>query len=584
MAEDKGLFQQMDENSAKFDASSPLGYLRLLAEQGYAANEKLQKTIADALPERTGEIINERFPLMGLTAGPRGAIESQVKEGVDTLDEMSGGWVKPVLGSAELAATLYNPSTVAGKKVMHKTAANLPNDMPGFYLNVSEATKRAQSRMGGYLYEKSPSSAIKFEQGLAKVNAIGKGVAKGLGNALSQSFTPQGRALWEQKGISKTLEDIAKDPKGIVKEDKVWGVTEKARQKEAVWGQPAYERMLGSQYGKKSPILTQLDNDYFTHEGVFSYDDFKKFSGHDSDVDSQAFFRTIAANNGIKQNDQYVMLLRQPTGTEDSGTILSDVLYRNATVSKIDKAFNPQAGFNSGESFLRFYDKGKRSAKTEMSEEQRAVIRKAYRDTPELKGITDRGELITTLTKAVAKAAKARGVKPFSVAQYTKAALKRREAGAFKSNDDLAEALKSQGLNPIRNSKQETDPDVFLVGTTHSSAYELGGVNLVYKVEKDGTIKGQLSDVNDLVGVGAPMGMPLITVTPVMTRKVGQKAPTDRNTSHSRSDVYQDVLEPYSPSKGDYAQAGARQASAATPLVGAAEAYQDDNVKGMLLQ
>lgn len=584
------LLEDMDQVSKAYSEGA-FGYPRFLAEQGKVVNQALQETIAELVPEGTGQALRNRFPLFAVTEEPRQAISEQVSKAGEAIDEATGGWGSALGNTAELAMTVANPmaALTKPKATMHKFSANLPNDMPGFYLSKADAEARAKGRLGGTFYEKNPKAAMQFEQGIAKFGAVGKGLAKGLSNALNQSFTPQGRALWEQKGVSKTLEDIAKDPVGKVEANPAFGVKEGTRQKEAVWGQPAYERILGSQYGKKSPILAQLDDEYFTHEGVFSYDDFKKLSGHDSDVDSAAFFRTIAANNGIKKNDNYVMLVRQPTGTEDSGSIMTELMHggRNPVVSKIEQAFNPEVGFNSGESFLRFYDKGKRtkSGAAPMSEERRAVIRKAYRDTPELKGITDRNELIEKLGKAVKVAAKARGVKPFGVGNYVSAALKRRDIGAFDSNDQLAEALKARGLNPIRNSQQKNDPDVFIVSSTHSSAYELGGVNLVYKVEKDGTLKGQMNDVNDLLGVGAPMGMPLITVTPVQTRKIGgKKEEVSKRTSHARSDVYQDVLEPYSPSKANYVEAGVRQASTATPLVGGAqEAQRNERAKGMLL-
>jgi len=583
------LLKDMDQVSKAYSEGA-FGYPRYLLEQGKVANKALQSTLAEMIPEGTAQALNNRFPLFGLTEQPRQAINEKLGEAGQAIDEATGGWGSAVGNSAELALTVANPTSVLSKPkaTMHKFSSNLPNDMPGFYLSKTDAETRAKSRLGGEFYERSPQAAIQFEQAIAKFGAVGKGVAKGLSNAINQSFTPQGRALWEQKGVSKTLEDIAKDPIGEVKANEAFGVKESKRQKEAVWGQPAYERILGSQYGKKSPILAQLDDEYFTHEGVFSYDDFKKLSGHESDVDSAAFYRTIAANNGIGKNDEYVMLVRQPTGTEDSGSIMTELMNsgRNPVVAKIEQAFNPAVGFNSGESFLRFYDKGKRtkSGAAEMPEERRAVIRKAYRDNPELKGITDRNELIEKLGKAVKTAARARGVKPFGVGNYVSAALKRREIGSFNSNDELAKALEAKGLTPLRNKQQKEDPDVFIVSSTHSSAYELGGVNLVYKVEKDGTLKGQMNDVNDLLGVGAPLGMPLITVTPVQTRKIGgAKQEVERRTSHARSDVYQDVLEPYSPSRANYVEAGVRQGSAATPIAGAAGEYEDERAKGMLL-
>ena len=589
-----GMLEDMDQVSMAYkegafdDSFSP--YLRMLAEQGKVGNKALQSTLAEMIPEGTAEALNNRFPLFGLTEQPRQAISNKMDEAGQAIDEATGGWASALGNSLELGATLYNPTSVLAnaKRTAHKGSANIPNDLPGFYVQKAEAEARAANRLGGKLYEKAPNAAMKFEQALGQFQATAQGLAKGLSNALNQSFTPKGRALWEQKGVSKTLEDIALDPKGDsrMKGADAWGPEIGGRKSEAIWGQPAYERILSSQYGKKNPILSQLDDEYFTHEGVFNYDDFKKASGHVDDDEAGAFFRTIAANNKIKSKDEYIMLVRKPTqNQEDSGSLLTDILYspRNQYVPKIAKAFNPAQGFNSGESFLRFFDKDRKS----MPEERRTIIRKAYRDNPELAGITDKAQLKKQLTVAVAKAAKARGEKPFGVGNYVDVAMKRRGVGAFESNDELAEALKAQGLNIIRNSKQGKDRDVYIAGSTHSSAYELGGISLVYKVEKDGTIKGQMSDVNDLVGVGAPLGMPLITVSPVVTRKLGQmndKAKGAKKPSaHARSDVYLDVLEPYSPTKADYAKAGARQTSAAVPIAGAAGEYQDERVKGMLL-
>lgn len=584
-----GLITDLEKNTQGYNEGD-YGYGRLVTKQARAANDAINSTIAEAAPDNTMDALNARFPLFAATEQPRQAISEGIDSALKTADEYTGGWAGDIAGALGFGLTMANPTAIAGKAkaTAQKGSANIPNDLPGFYVKTSDAESRAANRLGGKLYEKAPKAAVAFEKAIGQFQATGQGLARGLVNALNQSFTPQGRALWEQKGVSKTLENIAKDPRGELraKPQDAWGPAVDTRKAEAIWGQPAYERLLSSQYGKKNPILAQLDDEYFTHEGVFSYDDFKKASGHASDDEAGAFFRTIAHNNKIKSKDDYIMIVRKPTqNQEDSGSLLTDILYnpRNQYVKNIVKAFQPAEGFNSGESFLRFFDKDRKK----MPEERRAIIRKAYRDTPELKGITDKVELKKALTTAVKKAAKARGEKPFGVSNYVDVALKRREVGTFNSNEELANALKAQGLKIIRNSKQTTDPDVYIAGSTHSSAYELGGIGLVYKVEKDGTIKGQMSDVNDLLGINAPLAAPLITVSPVVSRKVGQMGGTPKGgkkpTAHARSDVYLDVLEPYSPSKANYAEAGVRQASAASPLVGAAGEYQDERVKGMLL-
>lgn len=531
-----GMFGDMLGTALDYMVPDELGVGENIAKAGqYIANTDMGKAIGKAGSEFAQE--NPRFT--------RNALE--------------------LLGASEAimpARALMNP-----KGLFHKYSANLPNDMnfgdDKFYLPKVEAEARAKERFGGKMYEQNPQAAVNFEQKLSRFRAMGKGFALGLANTFKQSATPEGQALWREKGVSKTLFDIAKDP--IAKP-------------EVKWGQPAYERLLGSQYGDVSPILKQLDNEYFTNEGVFNFADFAKHTGH-APQDADAFFRTIAANNKIKPNDDYIMVVRKPTGTEGSGDLVSDMMFTSQTGRMLPKIFEPQQSFKSADDFLDMYDIGKRKGGAEMAPERRRLIKRAFDENPELANIADRGELTKQLNTITSKLARKQGMKPFKNKNYVDAAMKRAKKAEFESNDALAAALEAKGLKVLRNKTQKKDPDVYLVDSVASSAYELGGVNVVYKIQKDGIVKAQVSDVNDLEAVGAPMGKKLITVTPVVEKNLMNPEKRPKETATGLSDVYADVNTPTTPKAIDYANAAATQAGTGALAGGGMLSAMDEDIQ-----
>ena len=87
----------------------------------------------------------------------------------------------------------------------------------------------------------------------------------------------------------------------------------------------------------------------------------------------------------------------------------------------------------------------------------------------------------------------------------------------FKSNEDLMNALESKGMRVDNKADVlEKGSAPILVGSTHSDAYELGGVNYLTTVKKDGTVVSIMNDENDLFVMKAPGAKRMFSVsTPI---------------------------------------------------------------------
>lgn len=544
--------QQLRQVSQEYD-SGERNYLDLLLGQAAVGGGMIGDAVSALIPEPV-----EKAMAQGMMAVAESPVGQTIGKGMGYLKEEFPVASRRV-GEALEASSLAFPMRTAldPKAAMHKLSANLPNKMDfdfdpntgkyntKFYLSTPEAEARAKQRNPD-LFKKYPTQAVQFEKGVSRVQAISKGLALGLTNAIKQSTSPKGQAQWREKGVSKTLTDMPAT--GSPQE---------------LFGQPAYERILGSQYGDIKPLLKKLDDDFFTHEGVFNFQDFSKLTKHKGD-DAGPFFRTIMSNWGIKPGDDFLMIVRQPKGTEGSGDLMSDVMFKSSTARKLPSVFAAETGFMDSSAFLNLYDLGKRG-EGKMTSQQRKAIKTALDNNPEILAITDRAQFSNELAKAVSKTVGSQNT--FGVGHFVNAAFKKKPKKQFKSNDELAQALEAQGLKVVRRKDQKDDPDVFITDSVSSSAYELGGVNIVYKVERNGDVTAQVSDVNDLVGVGAPGAKKMIVVTPPMKTNIIN--PPDRPKAESKGvvkEIYDEARAPVTPKAQDYISAGANIGTVAAPV------------------
>lgn len=366
---------------------------------------------------------------------------------------------------------------VGSRLFTNQFARNIPNELPGFY----------------------------GQGGAGRLKATAQGSVTGFANALKQMVSPQGMAELNQRGVSQTLTDLVRKP-----EKRPEGAT--ATYGNALWGQVAYENLLGRMTGERSPLLSKLDDDYFTHEAMFKQGDYKKMSGL-NEADSGAFFRTMSANWGIKPKDKLIMVMRQPTGTEGSGRMYNAAFgHRAEQASKLPSVFPMKSGFKNGEDFIQSYNKTLEldNKTSTLTDAKIAKINQAFKDNPALSKITDATELTEALGKAV----------NFPTTQLVGRAFKHRDKQGFNSNDELAKAMKAKGFKINRNKDQKEDPDVYFSSSMTTEAMELGGVNIVYKVGKDGNVTSQMSDIQDLFGMTPVGSTKLIAVLPPITKNV----------------------------------------------------------------
>jgi len=353
-------------------------------------------------------------------------------------------------------------------------ARNMPNELPGFYSG-------------------------------QKVAATLRGGVQGFANALKQAVSPQGMAELNQRGVSKTLTDLVRKP-----EQRPKGA--KATYGNALWGQVGYEDLLGRMIGDRSPLLSKLDTNYFTHQAMFKPDDYRQMSGLNKQ-DADAFFRTMSSNWGIKGNDKLIMVERQPIGTEGSGRMYNAAFgYKAEKASRLPSVFPMKNGFKNGDDFIQSYNRTlELDDKTSTLDSNKiSKINQAFTDNPSLSTITDVSELATELNKIV----------KFPTTNIVNRAFKHREKRGFKSNDELAKAMEAKGFKINRNKDQGEDADVYFSDSMVTEAMELGGVNIVYKVGKDGNVTSQMSDIQDLFGMTPVGSTKLIAVLPPITKNI----------------------------------------------------------------
>ena len=413
---------------------------------------------------------------------------------------------------------------VGGRLFTNLVAKNTPNEMPGFY--------------GGGFNK--------------RVMAAGRGGVQGFTNALKQMVNPQGMAELNQRGVSKTLTDLVREPEKRPK----GGDGKKAPYGSALWGQVSYENLLGRMTGDGNKLLSKLDDDYFTHQAMFKPDDYKKMSKLNDD-DAGAFFRTMSANWGIKPKDKLIMVQRQPTGTEGSGRMYNAAFGHRATkANQLPAVFPMKTGFKNGEDFLQSYNKTLEldNKTSTLSDKRIEQINQAFENNPELSKITNIAEFRDALDKEVG----------FSTKQIANRAFKHREKRGFESNDELAKAMEENGFKINRNKDQSKDADVYFSDSMVTEAMELGGVNMVYKVGKDGKVTSQMSDIQDLFGITPVGSTKLIAVLPPITKNVINPSANPKRTPQNITavaDIKKELETPATARPQDYASAAANTAA-----------------------
>ena len=475
------------------------------------------------------------------------------------------------------------------KKGVHLLAANAPNALrfgdDDFYLGENAA--RQQILEGNSLFSLGSKATrpgeiedwrVSGRQLGSRLTAMGKGFTEAFTNTVQQLSTPTLLAEWE-RGVSKKMKEVAQ---------------EGTQQQQ--WGQASYTNFLGKQYGSESEIFKALDNEYFTHKGVFNQKELQDALGLAED-EFGPIFRTIKANQPV--DERTIMAVRQPTGRESSGDLINEVMNMSVVGKNLPNVFPMQKPFTDKE-FLDLFEQGKRG--TEMSRDERLATRFAFIENPNLGKITDPEEFRVEFKKAFEKAKKseALNVDGNKAITFANAALKNKTRAPVKGNKELADLLNERVVKPtadgdskvkmLRNEDQTNlkpeDRDIYLMDTYDSSAYELGGINIIYRVKPDGTVSAIVNDVNDIgiipkipsftvggkdvgkkaqkmfdkvLNLQAPLGEKLVVVTPPIKANLLKGTPevsTSRGeASGGLKSVLEDVRQDVTPEGRHYRQA-----------------------------
>lgn len=487
--------------------------------------------------------VNQEFQ-----AGTRNPLELIAGTAYETVGRPVGNLFSSVIPQPVEDATVYLTELTGIPQALQSVAEDYPRTAR-FLEEAGSSIPIVGSRLFGNLLARNiPNELPGFYTG-ERIAATARGGVQGFANALKQAVSPQGMAELNQRGVSKTLTDLVRKP-----EQRPKGAT--ATYGNALWGQVSYENLLGKMTGKRSPLLSKLDDDYFTHEAMFKPDDYRKMSGLNKQ-DADAFFRTMSSNWGIKGNDKLIMVQRQPTGKEGSGKLYQAAFgYQAKQAMRLPSVFPMKKGFKNGDEFIQAYNKtveldGKTSS---LSTERTAKINQAFKNNPELSKITDITELREALDKEVG----------FSTLQIANRAFKHREKRTFKSNDELAKAMEARGFKINRNKDQGKDADVYFSDSMVTEAMELGGVNIVYKVGKDGNVTSQMSDIQDLFGMTPIGSTKLIAVLPPITKNIINPSANPKRQSKELSAVSEIKAEletPATPRAQDYGSAAGNVAA-----------------------
>ena len=510
----EGMFNRYRTNLNKVQEEFDTGQRNLgeyiLGTGYYGLAQPIESAIEAVTPDLgVGQFLGEQLAKTGI---PQYVMENTSERTRRNLGE----------GLGMFGVTPLGRSVQGVKETTQRFIQNMPNDLnfggsTQFYLPKPDALRIAKDKnpnLKGPALERAAEAVQKSSRIASQIKGLGTGIS----NFIQQSLSPQGMAEWNERGVSKTLTDLMRSSDDGLSREK--------------WGQAAWENLTSRQYGNLNKVLTQLNDEFFNYQGVMSPKDFSSFSKL-PESDSGAFFRTILKAQGINPNkaDNVIMVGRQPTGREYSGSLVTDAMNMTSVARKLPSVFQLQSPFKSADEFLDAYDQGfsARVGKTSrkinpLTPEQRFAIRQTFVDNPRLTTITDPVALREEL-KRVLPGSEGEN---FGVAQVIKDATRGGKQMGFKTNDELAEAMQEAFPDKkiLRNTTQTEDPDVFITDSFTSDAFELGGVNVVYKVNKNGDMTAVVNDTNDIgvsakgVDVSAPFGKKLVVVTEPITKNV----------------------------------------------------------------
>lgn len=481
------------------------------------------------------------------------------RAGVDFLGTDEG---KATLNMVEGSSFWFPFARAAGgaREMLQMFAQNLTNNMKkpdgsDFYKNPNDykvdwSEQPWFQKAPEYLQDKMARTAA----GMSKLKATGQGIATGIKNTLLQKATAQGQADWRQNQTSLTL-------RNLVEED---------APEHLVSGQMLYENLVGSQMDNLSPLLKRLDDEFFVHKSVLNIDDFKKFMGDElGDEDLDALWRTVMANNNITRKGEFVMVGRNPRGSGRTGQLDYLTMHKGIVPRQLDTLFPLDKPFADSKAFIDALERNPNfswAGNADVADVRKRMIEWAWETNGDrLSTITDPKKLSQALQETVDKAPKEIRKLPngktlstkYPVDRVVKRAVYTSDKGSFANNDELYTALKEifpgaefvpsgskifdevrkrvpfgsrgkknkSGVTVLRNSKQKDDPNVYIMhsGAT-SDAYELGAVNILYKLTPDGKLTAMVNDVNDIAiglkDVDLPGAKKAIVITPPITRNI----------------------------------------------------------------
>lgn len=453
---------------------------------------------------------------------------------------------------------------VGGIQGLQRLSQNLVNNLQRspetqFYLNRAKAEEIAK-RENPDLKGTALDNAIERVQTVSRIKATQSGLSEGIGNFIKQSFSPQQMAEFNQRGVSQTAINLANNPNASPAE---------------LFGQFAYEALVGKGFQNLKPILKKLDTEYFTHTGIASVDQFKKFAKGVDDKDAEAFYRTIMASQGVSNPQRTILVARQPTQTSKSGQ-LRQLAGSSGKVPKALPTIFPLAKPHTAETFLRAHKVASEARPNKaLSVEQSNAITQAFKNNPELSTITDPEQLKVALSNSLPKGQK------FPVARIVNDVTFNSKQTGFKSNAELRKALEAKiggrdDMRIITNSTQkdlpENERDIFITTSEVSDAFELGGVGVVYRVKPNGQMIAVIHDTNDLFGVDAPGSLKTVVATPPITKSlINMKQPATvvdmPDASEAVKEIAEELRTPVNPTVRDYADVGAN-VGATTAAVG----------------
>jgi len=354
------------------------------------------------------------------------------------------------------------------KEGINKGIHNFPNFVPGFY----------GGGPAGQLFGSATSGTTAFK------------------NMVKSAYSPKDQGLWKQYGVSRTDIDVAK----------------------------RYSEMLEGNYNPNI-IRKVLDETEAWVMGKRKDNSFNPFNFEKADISKDAQKKIMGQINQSRLfNEQYAI-------QSDFYKLLNgmdQIDYANLGAKQYDTLMEGATGLNKTdleEVFKHIGMKGIQSV--DSSKTYRMALR---RPNTSASGNIERvlsgipkvfgGENLKGLQK-IFGAKKIKGVKGLNFSQ----------AKGFKTDKEFLEALKDSGIG-VRNPKEVLKGRPAIVtGSLVSDAYELGGVNYMTAIKKDGRLTSFMSDENDIFKIKAPLADRLISVsTPIVYdllgkgRKSGTKA------------------------------------------------------------